>query len=237
MKTNLRIIFSVFIILFLSVAPITAIAQETSSTLRVIVTGPDGAALTGASVSVTDTRNGASRNLTTSSSGTATAIGMPVGGPYTVAVKAADASGITVSDIFLRLGETYILPLALGGVTLEEVIVTASQIRRIQVALGPSTSFGLEDLQDYPAINRDIRDVIRFDPRIYQDQGFVGAIHCAGANPRFNSLTVDGVRMNDNFGLNSNGFPTARQPFPFDSIQEVTVELAPFDVFWWLHGL
>ncbi|HLF29543.1 MAG TPA: hypothetical protein VI566_00795, partial [Xanthomonadales bacterium] len=86
------------------------------------------------------------------------------------------------------------------------------------------------DLEDYPTINRDIRDVIRFDPRIYQDNGFVGAIHCGGANPRFNSLTLDGVRMNDNFGLNSNGFPTERQPFPYDSIQEVSVELAPFDV-------
>jgi len=43
-------------------------------------------------------------------------------------------------------------------------------------------------------------------------------------------MTVDGVRMNDNFGLNSNGYPTTRQPFPFDAIQQVSVELAPFDV-------
>jgi hypothetical protein len=57
-------------------------------------------------------------------------------------------------------------------------------------------------------------------------------VHCGGANPRFNSLTVDGVRMNDQFGLNSNGYPTERQPFAYDSIEQVAVELAPFDVFY-----
>ena len=36
--------------------------------------------------------------------------------------------------------------------------------------------------------------------------------------------------MNDGFGLNSNGYPTERQPFPFDAIEQVAVELAPFDV-------
>ncbi|HCX10206.1 MAG TPA: hypothetical protein DHU81_07630, partial [Hyphomonas sp.] len=46
----------------------------------------------------------------------------------------------------------------------------------------------------------------------------------------FNSLTVDGIRMNDNFGLNSNGYPTERIPFSYDAIEQVAVELAPFDV-------
>ena len=52
----------------------------------------------------------------------------------------------------------------------------------------------------------------------------------AGKNSRFNSLTVDGVRMNDSFGLNSNGYPTERMPFSYDAINQVSVELAPFDV-------
>ena len=44
------------------------------------------------------------------------------------------------------------------------------------------------------------------------------------------TLTVDGVRLNDNFGLNSNGYPTERIPFSYDAIEQVSVELAPFDV-------
>ena len=125
------------------------------------------------------------------------------------------------------------LVLQLGESTMEEVVVTAQMIQTEQVALGPSSVFGLEDLEDMPHINRDLRDVIRNDPRIYIDPAFAGgAVQCAGANPRFNSLTVDGVRMNDLFGLNSNGYPTERQPFSYDSIEQVAVELAPFDVYY-----
>jgi outer membrane receptor protein involved in Fe transport len=36
--------------------------------------------------------------------------------------------------------------------------------------------------------------------------------------------------MNDSFGLNSNGYPTERMPFSYDAINQVSVELAPFDV-------
>ena len=36
--------------------------------------------------------------------------------------------------------------------------------------------------------------------------------------------------MNDNFGLNSNGYPTERIPFSYDAVEQVAVELAPFDV-------
>ena len=88
----------------------------------------------------------------------------------------------------------------------------------VNVATGPSSTFSIDDLQSAPAVNRDIKDLVRLDPRIYVDEADGDAIQCAGSNPRFNSLTVDGVRMNDNFGLNSNGYPTERIPFSFDAI-------------------
>jgi hypothetical protein len=153
-----------------------------------------------------------------------------VGGPYTVVVSSESFANQTVTDINLRLGDTYDIILQLGANVLEEVIVTAAMVGGSRIAMGPSSIFGIEELQNLPAINRDLRDIIQQDPRIYIDLSNRGAIHCAGANPRFNSLTVDGTRMNDNFGLNANGYPTENPPFPFDAIQEVAVELAPFDV-------
>jgi outer membrane receptor for ferrienterochelin and colicin len=100
------------------------------------------------------------------------------------------------------------------------------------LAIGPSANFGLATLESAPAINRNITDVIRADARFYVDEsrGDINAVQCAGKNSRFNSLTVDGVRMNDSFGLNSNGYPTERMPFSYDAIEQVAVELAPFDV-------
>ena len=81
-----------------------------------------------------------------------------------------------------------------------------------------------------PSMNRSITDVVRADPRVFVDESRNDSINCAGGSPRFNSLTLDGISMNDMFGLNSNGYPTERMPFSYDAIQEVAVELAPYDV-------
>lgn len=230
MYTKTRNSFTLLIALLVLMIPVVGMAQVTTGTMRVNVSAPDGSPAASATISVTDNRTGNSRSLAVTAAGSASVSGLRIGGPYTVKASAAGFSDQTVTDIFIRLGDTFVLPMTLGASTLEEVIVTSAAIVTQQLALGPASTYNLEDIQDYPAINRDIRDVIRFDPRIYQDTAFAGAIHCAGANPRFNSLTVDGVKMNDNFGLNSNGFPTSRQPFPFDAIQQVSVELAPFNV-------
>ena len=222
--------FAFLIFLLFLIVPLAGLAQQTTSSMRVNVATPDGMPSTDAAVSVTDTRTGATKTSAVTSAGSVTFAGLRIGGPYTVKANAMGYSDQTVTDVFVRLGDTFVLPMTLGLSDMEEVIVTSAAVMTQQVALGPASTYNIEDLQDSPAINRDLRDVIRFDPRIYQDAAFVGAIQCAGANSRFNSLTVDGVRMNDNFGLNSNGYPTTRQPFPYDAVQQVSVELAPFDV-------
>jgi hypothetical protein len=230
MYTRIRNSCAFLLFLLILTVPMTALAQQTTSALRVSVSTPNGMPSTDANVIVTDTRTGSSRSAAVTSAGSATLTGLRIGGPYTVQANAMGYSPQTVTDVFVRLGDTFQLPMTLGLSDMEEVIVTSAAVTTTQTALGPASTYNIEDLQDYPAINRDIRDVIRFDPRIYQDAAFAGGIQCAGASPRYNSLTVDGVRMNDNFGLNSNGYPTTRQPFPFDAIQQVSVELAPFDV-------
>ncbi len=217
-----------FVALILLTAPV--FAQETTSALRGTVVGADGAPAAGADVRVTDTRTGNSRTATTSASGQFSMSGLRVGGPYTVQVDTEGFAPQTITDIRLDLGDTYTFTVALTPEQMEEIVVTASALQSVQVALGPSATFSLQDLQDAPSINRNINDVISIDPRIYVDEAFDDSVQCAGANSRFNALTVDGVRLSDNFGLNSNGFPTERMPFPFDAIEQVAVELAPFDV-------
>jgi outer membrane receptor for ferrienterochelin and colicin len=211
--------------------PAALYAQETTSSIRVTVTTTEGQPIAGASVTITDTRSGSARTSISGGTGVVNSSGLRVGGPYEVVVN-ADGYGVqTVTEIDLKLGETFSIPVALSaGTMLEEVIVTAAMSQSQAVAVGPSTVFGLSDLEDLPAINRDIKDILRADPRVFVDDADNGAINCAGANSRFNSFTLDGARMNDNFGLNRNGWPTERQPFPFDSIQQIAVEMAPFDV-------
>ena len=233
MKNHIRLCISALAVLLVLMIPVTGFAQETTSAMRISIFGPNADPLTDVDVTITDTRTGSVRTSQTNDSGIVFVRGLPVGGPYMINASSGNYADQTVTDIDLRLGDTYSLVLQLGASSMEEVVVTAAQVQTEQLALGPSSVFGLEDMQDMPHINRDLRDVIRNDPRIYIDPSYAGgAVQCSGANPRYNSLTVDGVRMNDLFGLNSNGYPTERQPFSYDSIQQVAVELAPFDVFY-----
>lgn len=233
MSNKIRVL-SLFVAAVLALfTSFAAVAQETTSSARVTLYGPDRSPIAGERVRITDTRTGSTQSSPTSESGLVQFRGLPVGGPYTVTVESENYASQTVTDIILTLGDTYDVVLELGSASMEEVIVTAAMIETEQLAIGPSSSFGIEDLNEMPHFERDLRDIIRADPRLYVDPTFAGgAVQCAGANPRFNSLTVDGVRLNDLFGLNSNGYPTERQPFPYSSIEQVAVELAPYDVYY-----
>ena len=230
MNNRFRLCISALAVLLVLMIPVAGFAQETTSAIRVMVSA-DGMPVQGASVTITDTRSGTTRTSSSGTTGVVSSIGLRVGGPYEIVVKAEGFPSKTITEITLNLGETFSIPVAFDSTTsMEEVIVTAAMSQTENIAVGPATVFGLKDLEELPSINRDIKDIIRADPRLFVDDSNNGAINCAGANSRFNSFTLDGARMNDNFGLNTNGWPTERQPFPFEAIQQVAVELAPFDV-------
>jgi len=210
----------------------TAMAQVTSSDMNGQIVGPNGNPAVGTVVKVTHVPTGAVKSVTVNSAGTFNLRGLRVGGPYTVEIDSDEFADQTISDIYLELGEAATIQRTLeSAADYENIVVTASQVGSLAFGqTGPSANFDLATLQQAPAINRDITDIVRIDPRIYVDEGGSGGIQCVGKSPRFNSLTVDGVRMNDLFGLNSNGYPTERMPFSFDAIEGVSVEIAPFDV-------
>ena len=224
--------FVVALAVLVLAVPLSVVAQEQTSSIRGTINAADGSPAAGATVRVTDTRTSAGRSTSTNQSGTFNASALKIGGPYTVTISASGHASQSITDIYVALGDVYTFDVTLSADTLEEIIVTATAMDTVQVAMGPSATFTFQELQDAPAINRDITDVVRMDPRMHIDEaGFRGdSIHCNGAASRFNSLTVDGIRLNDQFGLNFNGYPTARMPFPFDAVHQVAVEMAPFDV-------
>ncbi|MAT34593.1 MAG: hypothetical protein CMK06_05555 [Ponticaulis sp.] len=209
---------------------VPAVAQVTTSAIRGTITDDAGAPVSGATVVITHVPSGSVSTSVTNNTGAFSTRGLRVGGPYTVEVSGGDFQPVTVTDIFVNLDDTYELPLTVSGQrTLDAIVVTAPALATAQVAMGPSAAFDLEILQNAPAINRNITDVLRLDARVYVDEsrGDINGVQCGGKNSRFNSLTVDGVRLNDNFGLNSNGYPTERIPFSYDAIEQVAVELPP----------
>ncbi len=217
-------------LLLLAVAlPMTATAQETTSSIRGKIRDANGDAIAGATVVVRDMRTDVTWAYESNSSGTFFASNLPVGGPYRVTVnglRTVEIPQVVLGDIY---NVTVELPATEG---VEEIIVTGQQIGGMDVAAGPAATFSSYDIETSVNFNRDIVDVYSIDPRLNldnEDDGF--EINCGGKHPRFNSVTLDGISQNDRFGLNSNGYSTAvGMPFPFDAIEQVAVELAPFDV-------
>jgi len=212
-----------------------AVAQQITSGVEGRVTDDAGNAIPGATVVVTDERTGASRSSTSGSGGSFRVVNLPPGGPYTVTVTAPGFEGQTVEDIFTSIGGrrsfTFALTSDADG-TAETIIVTGARAGATQLAVGPGSAFDTQTLEAFPSITRDIRDIIRIDPRVAIDtQNDVDRISCLGGNDRSNTFTVDGIVQADTFGLNGTPFAARNAlPLPFDVVDQVSVEFAPFDV-------
>ncbi|MEI8626173.1 TonB-dependent receptor [Pseudoalteromonas sp. B137] len=207
-----------------------AMANETTSAIKGQVMGPNGNPAAGTKITILHVPSGSVKTTEVNDAGYFTAKGLRVGGPYKVIVDSDVYADQEFNNIILNIGNDYPVNVSLESQSsMEQIVVSGAPISAMSGGTGPASTFTLTDLENTPAINRDLKDIIRIDPRITIDDSR-GSINCGGGNPRYNSLTLDGVRMNDNFGLSSNGYPTIRAPFSFDSIEQVSAELAPFDV-------
>ncbi len=211
--------------------PAAASAQQITSGIVGTVTDENGAPLAGAEVVITDNRTGAERTLTTGSDGGFNASGLVTGGPYTIATTAAGYEGQTVENITTTLqGNTSLtFALASGG---GEIVVTGSRVRATQLATGPGQSFSAEVIEALPSFDRDIRDILRVDPRVSLERNLESdRVSCLGGNDRANAFTVDGISQGDNYGLTDTPFSSrSGSPIPFGAVRETSVEFAPFSV-------
>ncbi|MFZ5727290.1 MAG: TonB-dependent receptor [Pseudomonadota bacterium] len=234
MKLRYSIAASLMAISAATVVAAPAAAQQITTGIQGQVNDDSGAAISGATVVITDTRTGAARTITTGPDGRFATTGLTTGGPYTVSVNADSYEGQSLQNVYTTLqGSTDLtFALASGG---GEIVVTGSRVRVTQLEVGPGTSFTTEVLESAPSFNRDVRDIIRLDPRVSLDRDDGGSgqdrISCLGGNDRGNAFTVDGISQGDIFGLNDTGFSSrSSTPIPYDAVRETQVQFAPFDV-------
>jgi hypothetical protein len=207
-----------------------ALAQNTTSAVSGRVVGGDGRPVAGATVTIVHTPSGTTVNSTTDSEGRYAARGLRAGGPYTVTFQRGNDIDRR-SDVNLALAETLTLD-GLLGVAAQTVTVTgrSASARFDSGAMGAGTQIGQRELQAFASIQRSLQDYARTDPRLSQTDKERGEISAGGQNTRFNSITIDGVTINDTFGLESNNLPTIKQPISIDAIQSVQVNLSNYDV-------
>ena len=204
----------------------SAFAVTTTSDVKGNLVDENGNALSGVAITVTYEATNSVKTVSTDENGDFYAANLKAGGPYTIA-----AGNSKLSDVFLSIGKTANVKLTLSSsASIEDVVVTASKLNVVDTTSGPSYVFTSADLANTAAYDRDIKEVLAQHPSIYINDADNKAMQCAGNNSRFNGLTVDGIALNDTFGLNSNGYPAERMPFSYDAIDQVAVEFAPYDV-------
>jgi len=224
-----RALLSAAVISAMGAAPMT-FAQETSTAIRGTVIGADGQPVNNAKITAIHTPSNSRREILSSESGRFSLNGLRVGGPYTIRVESGEGEEV-LNDIYLSLGSPLTLPIDLSSSDtqlndVEEVVVIGEA--QIYTNRGSSGVFGEDQIASAATFNRDLKDVVRANPLAVVSPDGV-ELSIAGTNPKYNSLTIDSVGINDTFGLASNGYPNARPPISLDAVEQISIEYAPFD--------
>ncbi len=222
------------LMLLLSLLAVPAFAQTTTAALGGRITSTGGEPVVGADVVVVHTPSGTTSRATTGPDGRFISRGLRVGGPYSVSITADGYRGSRQDDVYLLLGETGNVSLAMSpdATDLETIEVVASAGSDIfnPNRTGAGTSISRDDLDSFASIQRNLQDYARLDPRISQTDKDRGEITVAGQNNRFNTITIDGVNTSDTFGLEANNLPTQKQPISIDAIDQVQINISNVDV-------
>ena len=156
---------------------------------------------------------------------------MRIGGPYRVTATALGSEPDVKDSIYLALGVPANLTFTLrtAAVQLSEVVVTAEgETVFSSDRTGAATSVGREAIETLPTIQGRIEDFVRLTPQ-YSGSGF--GFSFAGQDNRMNNVTIDGAYFNNSFGLAGQpGDRTGVAPISMDAIEQVQVNIAPYDV-------
>jgi hypothetical protein len=222
MPQRLRVLVVVVSLFWAAVAS----AQVTTGTIRGTVTSADDhTAMMAVSVTLLHVPTGTSKTTVTNDDGEFVFSNLRVGGPYKITAQMEGFKDTEENDIFLIAGKTRETPLELHLNT--EVIQVAGST--VQPSTSSKTVITAQDIDQLPSISRDPHDIVRRAPDV-SVEGSSKTMSVQGMNPRYNSITVDGIREDDDFGLSSNGYPTLQSPIALSAIEEMVLESAPFDV-------
>ncbi|MBK7632925.1 MAG: TonB-dependent receptor [Saprospiraceae bacterium] len=202
-------------------------AQVTTSSISGLATDNKKEPLIGATIIAVHVPSGTQYGTVTRVDGRYNLIGLRVGGPYTVTTSYVGYQTKTDENIFLNLGQNYIINPLLEeeGVTLGELIITGSKNNILNdKRTGASTNISTQAINSLPTLSRSIGDFTRLTPQA-NGRSF------GGADNRFNNITLDGSIFNNEFGLSDlPGGQTNSTPISLDAVEQIQVNIAPFDV-------
>jgi hypothetical protein len=205
----------------------------TTGAMTGIVTNPQQQPVAGADVIAVHEPSGTSYEATTRADGRFSIPGMRVGGPYSVTVAYTGAGGTafqpeTQTDVTVTLGVATDLSITVNPIAVQEQVTVTAEVDPVfsSSRTGAATAVLREEIALIPSLTGRIGDITRLTPQAASSGGFMGQ------DSRMNNMTVDGSSFNATFGVSSSqpGDRTGVAPISLEAIEQVQVNVAPFDV-------
>ena len=201
--------------------------QETTS--QILGTVTDGKqALAGATVIALHTPTGTKYTTTTRKDGRFNLEGLRIGGPYVLTITYVGFKEAKQDNINLVVGQDFTADMTMvpESQQIQEVVVSAARQNKIfnNAHTGGQEIITRTQLERLPTISRSVQDFARLEPSS-------NGLSFSGSNPGMNNITVDGADFNNSFGLSGTlGGQANAQPIALDAIDQVQVNIAPYDV-------
>jgi hypothetical protein len=215
-------------IFFLSVI---GYSQVTTSGISGAVKSVTGESIAGASVQAIHVPSGSKYNAITNYTGGYSIQSIRPGGPYTVKVTYIGSRESSVTDVTAPLGSTITVNIVLESETsqLKEVVVSRSKSGAFSKGkTGASQQFSNRQINAVPIIgSRSITAITKYNANAGSGGTF------GGQDSRMNNFTIDGSVFNNGFGLGTDasaGGRTGSTAISLDAIEQLQVNIAPFDV-------
>jgi hypothetical protein len=224
-------LFKVICAFFISLISLTTNAQVTTATLSGSITNADGKPLSGATIKISYANAGINKSTVSQSNGSYVVPNLKVGGPYVIVVTYTGYLSKTEENIILELGQNTAVDFKLkaGDGNLETVTVASKSKLFDGQRTGASTNISSRQIRQMPTISRSADDFTRLTPSA---SSTVNGTSFAGRNGQYNNYSLDGAVFNNPFGLDAPtpGGQTSSQPVSLDAIDQIQVNIAPYDV-------
>ena len=192
-----------------------------------------GEALPGANIIAVHVPSGTTYGTSSRPNGRYVIPNVRVGGPYTVTVSFLGYRKVSQENVFTNVSQTTDIDFALAEEAIQgpEMVITAQRNSVMSAGrTGASTNVDKLTLATLPTISGKVQDFIRLTPESRGNTAYGGDSY-VGQDSRYNNTTVDGAYFNNSFGLMGQvGERTGVAPISLDAIEQVQVNIAPYDV-------
>lgn len=223
-----KLTLAVIIVLAVRVELVFPQASISTSDLRGQVTDQNGAAVAGATISVTDQSRGASRTVKSDVNGLYVFLSLPPGA-YIMKVEATGFATKTISDVHLDVGQAgnVTVSLGVGGALAEVNVASGGQVVEVE-RTQQSTVINEIQIDNLPINRRNYLDFALLTPGVSDSDNIndssdfrvaqtpQSGLSFGGNNGRGNSIMVDGASTDTGSG-------SAREVIGQEGVQEFQV--------------